>query len=288
MNTSSLSTLTTLDSIDSERSSAQNWIVRHGKTIMIVLLVAILLGALFWFATYKKSEVYKPLPVHLIDQEQVKQMFQHDFDGYASSLNQVNLEACGVADKEDLIAKWTQSVAKWTTQDQKLLQDAAQIADYAINMQLQDPFKAQMNSIQWKIAKTIHPYYLDGLPHTRGDIIFLTDKILSTSSPSVLARILVHEKVHLWQRKYPKEMEGWMQRIGFNPVKLIQEDPLQRSNPDVNKMLYSDSQQNLLGVRFRNANPMDLHDVDYVRKMDHPYELFAYQVEKIIDKIGTK
>jgi hypothetical protein len=258
-------------------------IVKYWKIIVTVLIGAILISFLIWVSMKKNNEKFQPIETFFLPKLTTQHLFATDFDGLSKMYNQINLESCGVADQEDLIQKWTNSVQEWKPQEQELLKTAAQIADYAINTKFQDPFKSQLNSIPWQFGKTIHPYYLDGLPHTRGDIIFLTDKIVQTYSPKQLASLLLHEKSHVWQRKYPEEMQGWLENQGFTKVHSVTNDSMYRINPDEDGWIYQNKNQNLLGIRFRNPRPKDLYEVDYRRDIEHPYEQFAYRIQSILD-----
>ena len=254
------------------------------KNIVYVLLGAIVVSFIVWVCLRKKKEDYKALPTVFLTKSQTAHFLLSDPDGFGKSLNKVNLEANGVVNHKDLIDKWTTSAAAWKPEEIQKLQDAAQIVDYNINTHLQDPFKSQLNDISWQFAKTIAPYYLDGLPHTRADIIFLTDRDIGLASVEKLSKILLHEKIHVWERKHPEEIGGWIERKGFKKIKRISEDGLQRQNPDIDDFIYEDAKGKICGVRFKNANPRDLHDIqsNYDSSCDHPYEQFAYGMERYI------
>lgn len=262
-----------------QESKEPAWYIKHAKDICIGILVVLALATLVLFVTKKKAETYEAKPTYFLPVNETKMLLERDFDTYGSSLNPTNLEACGVASFDELVDKWGSSASNWTPDETQKLQNAAFVADYAIHQKLSDPFRAQMLNIDWKFAKTIHSYYLDGLPHTRGDIIFLTDKVVATNDVNRLASLLVHEKTHLWQRKYKTEMEGWLEKQGFHRVSSVRNDSLQRSNPDINEWIYETSEGTLLGTRFTSMNPFNLHAVEYNQKMDHPYELMAYKVQ---------
>ena len=268
---------------EGEKLSKPKELLKHWKMIISVLLGLIVISFVIWLSMKKKSENFKPIETFFIPMAETQRLLKTDFDGYAKQYDAVNLEACGVPDHEDLLAKWVNSVQDWKPAEFQRLKDASQIADYAINTKLKDPFRAQINSIPWQFAKTIHPYYLEGLPHTRGDIIFLTDKILQLYSPKQLASLLLHEKAHVWQRKYPEEIQGWIERHNFQKVHPISSEPLYRMNPDEDGWIYVNSSEYKLGTKFKNAQPKDLFDVYYSRELEHPYEQFAYRIEKILD-----
>jgi hypothetical protein len=281
-------TMPEIDHVFSKRPARfSTFLATYGTKILVVLAFVVLLVLLIWVCTKKKAEDFKPLPLRYLTEAQTRDLLASDFDGFGKSLNRVNLHACGVVSHQDLLDKWTQSASEFTTEEKEHLQKATQMADYAINTRLSGPLKAQLQAIDWQLAKTVHPYYLDGLPHTRGDVIFVTDKLIGTSDVAQLASTLVHEKVHVWQRKHPQEMQGWMERKLFKPIRRTTDDGLQRSNPDVDGWVYIDSTGELTGVRYASATPHHLNDTNegYNAKADHPYEQFAYRIQyKVFQK----
>ena len=253
-----------------------------GKLVLYILVACVVLAGLIWIAFKRRSEDYTPKPVIFLTQQQTSDFIRNDADGYGLSLNQTNLEGLGVFNHQDLIEKWSTSAMAWKPEEIQKLRDAALIADYHINTHLKGDTKRQMSEIEWKFAKTMSPYLCDGLPHTREDVIFLTDKAVALSDLRSLARLLIHEKTHVWQRKYPEAMNAWMDKQGFRRVKNVLEDPLQRRNPDVDDWIYENSEGQMLGVQFNSTTPFSLSDVKYQLQLDHPFEQFASKMEKMV------
>lgn len=261
------------------------------RTVCFILFGLLVFAGILFLAMKKKNEEsYASQPVFLTG-AQVKHFFQNDFDGFGKSLNRINLEANGVFSQRDLFDKWQSAATDFTPDEMEKLRIASGLADLAIKKNLKDEvFSKQLEVIDWQFAKTIHPYYLDGLPHTRYDIIFITDKIIGTTSIEKLATVLLHEKAHIWERKHPEEMEAWMERTGFTKVKLVSDDGLQRRNPDINEYIYANVDGKLLGIRYSNAYPKSLHDINEGYKVanDHPYEQFASRIENILYEAPAK
>ena len=250
--------------------------------MLYTLVALVVLGLLVWVAFKRKSEDYQPRPVTFMTAQQTADFLSTDLDGYGLSLNKINLEGNGVFNYKDLIEKWSTSAMSWKPEEIQKLRDAALIADYHINTHLKGDTKKQMSDLEWKFAKTMHPYLCDGLPHTRDDVIFLTDKAVALSDLRALARLLIHEKTHVWQRKYPEAMNAWMDGQGFKRIKSVYEDPMQRRNPDVDEWIYQNEQGETLGVQYNTQTPANLSDVKYQLNLDHPYEQFASKMEKMV------
>ena len=254
---------------------------RMTRILWWIAFITIVAGV-FWISLRKRAELYTPAPTSFLTREQTAQFLWTDSDGFGRGLNDVNLEACGVIHHQDLLDKWKSAAAEWKPAEIDKLRDACTLADYAINTKLKDPFKAQLAAIGWQFAKTLHPYFCDGLPLTRADIIFLTDKTVANTDVKRLAQILVHEKVHIWERKYPEEIAGWIERHNFRKSHRQADEPLARSNPDIDEWVYVDAQQRPRVTLFNSTKPRDLHDVQYSQELEHPYEVLAYTVQKIV------
>ena len=134
-------------------------------------------------------------------------------------------------------------------------------------------------------------------PHTHNDTIFFNDNYFKFSQKERLT-LLIHEKIHIYQRYYPIPYHF----ILFNIFKL---KPLQlisthkdyhkvRKNPDNNDILYGDNGQYTLAIFNENAKTIaDVEFMDYnthskdtvyskMNRNEHPNETFAYYIAKQI------
>lgn len=106
----------------------------------------------------------------------------------------------------------------------------------------------------WRICK-LADHVEGGFPHTHGDIIFLPQSFVSSSSreewEADKVRTMVHEWVHVAQRREaPLVRELYARFWGLSPVHIFQRDPrlrgelaqhlrnMRRSNPDVDEYIY--------------------------------------------------
>jgi hypothetical protein len=92
--------------------------------------------------------------------------------------------------------------------------------------------------ITWKIA-ILQINVENNLPHTHNDVIFLPHTFLKLEEKS-RTEILLHEKIHVFQRKYP--IQTHFLYIKYWSIVLYTlrsyEEPL-RSNPDINHIIYA-------------------------------------------------
>ena len=134
-------------------------------------------------------------------------------------------------------------VSAWTEEEKEICRNMIQLAQ----KRLQKYFILQKNLIYtpWKIAK-VTGHVENGFPHTHDDIIYLSstflEKMMSNKTTQEIydsiGFILLHEKVHVWQRKEPYLFENlYTKFLPFEKIKLNAEsykwlEKNSRTNPD--------------------------------------------------------
>lgn len=202
---------------------------------------------------------------------------------YMERLTQIDLIARGCKDVADYAMRFKNSIVpRLTNAQRQKLDDAVAIASKALK-----PFRAR--SIPLKIA-LLERDPEDGYPHTHGDLIMLTTRSLWNTTEN-LAKTIVHELVHVFQRLFPVETHILLlQRHGLKVVLGIN-DELVRANPDKGSLSYGIGPVTC-HQKFRSRSPANLADSyiscsmaspDPVLSMyEHPNEAMAYMVADIV------
>ncbi len=129
------------------------------------------------------------------------------------------------------------------------------------------------SKIRWNIGIIKGDKYEGGHPHTRNNIIILPNNLNSVN-------ILIHEKIHIYQKMYTEDIKIYLKENGFIKVyELINRDN-HRANPDLDNWIYKKNNK-ILETRY-NDNPQSITDVinkDYTN--EHPFEYMAYSIEKL-------
>jgi predicted metalloprotease with PDZ domain len=60
----------------------------------------------------------------------------------------------------------------------------------------------KFNNITWKIGFIKGKLYEEGLPHTRDQVIILPIEYVESINNDTLIRLLIHEKIHVYQKIY--------------------------------------------------------------------------------------
>ena len=137
-------------------------------------------------------------------------------------------------------------------------------------------------ALPWKIGCIQGTLYENGYPHTRSDVIILNVNAIHEMSDKSLCRILIHEKVHVYQKMYPQEMDSYLVSKQIFPLrKRDYSDKLIPANPDLNQYIYHG-----YGA-FYDKSPSKFKDVRYLNdssSSEHPLEEMAYEWQKILDE----
>jgi hypothetical protein len=191
--------------------------------------------------------------------------------------------------KEDLVARnygvpidrkgYSRSVAEscmdFTPEERKRLMVAARKANARIR-KIPGPPEINRNKlieIPWIFAKTRGNKCENGFPHTRSDYIFVTPEVIQSKD---LCDVLVHEKVHVYQRKNPMAARALAKRMGYVPWRRKERTDRVRSNPDEDDWLYKTADGRVAALSFASDRPESLLDV---KGLQHPYEVQAYALE---------
>lgn len=154
--------------------------------------------------------------------------------------------------------------------------------------------------LPWKIRFFQKKYNIENnYPHTHGDTIFFPD-LYFTLPQSERINLLIHEKIHIYQRYYPIPYHKILfNHYNLNVKQLVfthDEFANVRQNPDNNQLIYTDDNEYILPVFI--DNPTSIADVKHkihdennestsyskLHKNEHPNETFAYYLTNAVIK----
>lgn len=144
---------------------------------------------------------------------------------------------------------------------------------------------SKFNNLSWKIGVLKGNDYEGGLPHTRSDTIILNTEQIKYYSSTKLKKTLLHEQVHIYQKKYEEDVKKYLELNGFKKVKKRNKFDNIRANPDLDDFIYMDKDYNTYRGNY-NLNPISIEDVTYspgnTQEYEHPFEKMAINLEKNI------
>jgi len=249
--------------------------------------------------------------LQFIDTDTTAKFLLHDEDKYVQGMSRSDLEARKVVCQEAYRLQAYFAAQNFTDEQKNLLTRATQEADqFFANYNGQVTARGyggvptaigiigyfdaeRARRLPWKLM-LVGNNYEDGLPHTRGEYIFISPTVLSQSYLD-LVETMIHEKIHIYQRRYLREKtylsyekievyltEYMVSKLGFTKVKKRSEAVCDiRANPDVDEWIYRDPKTNQeMYLCYRSSRPTSVGDTIGDIHREHPFEWIAYEISK--------
>eukprot|EP00960_Hanusia_phi_P077163 768657-Hanusia_phi.AAC.15 len=134
----------------------------------------------------------------------------------------------------------------------------------------------RLRDIRWRFA-LVDEVYEEGLPHTRGGVIYLSPRVLEYPERK-LSAILLHEKVHIYQRYNNDEMIQNLKIQGYNKYMNRNMIKRARANPDLDEIVYRTPDSKYMVATYKE-NAKSINDVEIETEWEHPFEMIAYLLE---------
>ena len=204
---------------------------------------------------------------------------EKDTDGYVQSLTTADLIARNVKTIRAYRASIVEAAGttKLTPEDTQRIILAAQLADAYFRDKVREIDGKVVAAMPWKIVVIDGDAYEEGLPHTRADIVFMSLQRIRTSSADELVGTLIHEKIHVYQRAHPAEMEEWLNQNEYTKASRVSDrapNSRIRSNPDIGGYYFQQSGPAI----YKSSTPDGITDVHNGGAAEHPYEQMAYKI----------
>lgn len=246
---------------------------------MILFLVGGIFIATIALSYYQETYVNEPM-IQLLDASYVRSFLLMDPDQYVKHMSSADLHARNAIHHQDYLKRSSEDVITIPLEKHSLLYDAISEANAFFKNYTNSYIKTgEMDQIPWKLAFT-KGYYENGLPHTRMDVIFLPQSILNESIPSI-TKTLIHEKVHIHQRKYKLRYQEQLREEKYKIIGKRADNHRIRSNPDVDEYIYYHPDNFIMLENYRTMTPYHIQDTEKSNmdtKYEHPYEEIAYKV----------
>lgn len=270
------------------------------KNQTYIFIISSILIIVLFILSIKRVERWtqQDLGVVFLSKNETASFLEEDKDRYVKSLSPVDLYARKSNDASHYISKIKRCASFFTDVEKAKLIRCSKLADKFLKSYVyHDTIPGKdIAKIQWKFAitrKNETNQYEGGLPHTRSDIIFLSDYVINDNialgkDDTILTNTLIHEKVHIYQRQYELIIRKLIAKMGYNVASNV-EHKLKRSNPDIDDKTYYDKDSNVLVFEYNSATPENINDVknnDF--SSEHPYERIAYDIANEYTKSTMK
>ena len=253
--------------------------------IILILVFFILINCLFYF--YKKKVVNEFFKNNIIflNKEQLYKILILNEDKYYEHFYNLDYKARKIKSIDEYIIYIKKAVCDGDKECKEKISRCIMKADnFFENIHFSYFNGKKNNSIPWKIGFVQTKLYENGLPHTRNDTIILHVDKIKYSSMHNLIKTLIHEKVHIYQKKYPEQIQNYLDNKKFKRVKERGPYDNIRANPDLDNYIYQD-ENHLSYKALYNKNPSSIEDIIYYpqnnQSYEHPYEKMAIDIENL-------
>jgi hypothetical protein len=251
----------------------------------LYLIITILISLIIYYSykiLNKKIERYDN-QINYLDKNYVIDYLYNDYDNYVNSLSNFDLIARKVNSNDEYKEKISKCAKDFSENQKHIITNCCNKADNFLNNYNDLLDGKEIAKTKWKFALTDKNQtneYENGLPHTRGDIIFLSEKMLPETITDDLVNTLIHEKIHIYQRNNKSLIDNVLANK-LNITKITYYNPKKRANPDLNSDFYVNEKNEILQCYYNSDNPNSIQDVSCLHNnnlYEHPYEYLAYEI----------
>jgi len=246
---------------------------------ILLFVISILIYIIHYIINY-----YQINHIVFLNKKELQHFLMKDPDHYYKSFSKKDLSMRKISSPEDyhfLIEKSSRDFSVY--EKNKIVNCVSNVESVLKNVN--EPWFDGMKACKtkWKFGCIIGNLYEGGLPHTRYDVIILPEYAVSNYSDSELCNLILHEKIHVYQKMYPKDIDKYVKYHHFYKKIRRNEVDGARANPDLDEWIYSDS-NNQSYMALYKADSTNITDVTFYPNnshfYEHPYEKMAYYMEK--------
>lgn len=256
--------------------------IKISTSTIIITLSATLVFCIAYSLFYNTKNVV------FLNKNELASFLMNDKDNYYKSFHKKDLTVRKVSSIDEYKQKIRNSASDFSlSQKEKIMFCVEKLNKMLMNVK--EPWfdgKKAVSSV-WKFGSIFSTDYENGLPHTRSDVIILPQTALDSYSQYNLTQLILHEKIHIYQKMYPRDIENYIQHNQYYKFKKRSEIADSRANPDLNEWIYNDS-NNKTFVAIYNSNPTNISDVNFypnnTSNEEHPFEKMAYEMSETITK----
>jgi hypothetical protein len=255
---------------------------------IVIVIIYVFFNSLLGCSSCRKIEGFEneDKQIQFLTNDEIMKMMDEDKDGYFQSFSPYDYMARGVQDKESYLKKIQEGLYELDHDDkEKIRQTFYQIFQRLPKIKLSyfDGEKASLLPIKIGVIKDRK--YEGGLPHTRGDNIIMMGNQTIQKDKDNFKKTMVHELVHLYQKRYPKENEEYQREKGYYRWRRKDVNDRIRANPDTDEFIYKNKKGEVMKTVYKE-NPKSMEDVVTYPKdtqsYEHPNEAMAIEIEENI------
>jgi len=251
----------------------------------IYLILLILIIFFFLNINLKKYVEFFDNNIFFLDNIELYNILIDDSDNYYKSFYDKDLYSRKIKSIDEYKNLIKYSVYNFTDeQKNKIIKCIKEANLFFSKIKLDFLCSKKINEIKWKLGCIKGKLYENGLPHTRNNIIIISYDNINNYSEKKLIKTLIHEKIHLYQKKYISDIDIYLKKNNFIKLKKRDKNDNIRANPDLDNWIYMDNNKNIYNAIYNN-NPKSIEDIIYYptnnQSFEHPFEKMAIEIENM-------
>ncbi len=252
--------------------------------MILIIIVIIIIFIIFNLKKKCRLEYFNNNDnIKYLSKEELMNILLEDKDNYYKTFNKTDLIVREVNTIEEYKDKIKKSCLDISEPDKNKLSKCIEKANNKLrNYKIVGFDGNKCADIPWIIG-LVNNDYENGFPHTRNNIIVLSDYVLNMDYN--LVKTLIHEKIHIYQKTYPEDIKTYLDSNNF--TKYMNRNDIGyniRANPDLDNNVYKMGDSPMMSVYNKNASSITditTYPTDET-KYEHPFEYMAYTLSNII------
>jgi hypothetical protein len=238
----------------------------------IILFYLIINSYDLFFPTFcREHENFDNDKIKIYSRDELINILLKDSDNYVKSFNNNDFMARNVNNQEEYNKSIINSCVDINYQLKNKIEEQIQKANSKFKSYNIIGFDGEKcKQLPWNIGIVDGSQYENGYPHTRNNIVIIHLSIINDN----LYSTLIHEKVHIYQKIFPNDIQIYLNNNNFIKVNT---QIINRANPDIDNNIYKDKNNNVLYCIYNN-NPKNISDIRCSHS-EHPFEFMAYQIQ---------
>jgi hypothetical protein len=248
--------------------------------IIIILIIILLLLILLKNNSFEKIEQSFG---NYMKKDELYSYLMKDEDNYYKNFSNIDLKARNINNLAEYYKKIEDACVDIDNNTALILNKCIKKANDKLRKYKCTGFDGnKCANIDWKIGLVKNNSYEEGYPHTRFNVIIIPQYLINNQNQ--LTSTLIHEKIHVYQKMYPEDIEQYLKSNGFTKYKLrstFNNIINTRSNPDMDEWIYKNNNNEIMMAEYYD-NPKSIMDVNIKpnnsSKYEHPFEYMAYDI----------
>ncbi len=249
--------------------------------IIIIIVLSILVALITYIILNKYVFDVKETMANYMTANDLSQYLINDEDDYYKNFSDIDLKVRRVNSLEDYYENIKKSCIDIDNNSMNILNNCIYKANNKLKKYKCIGFDGnKCANLEWNIGLVKDKLYEEGYPHTRNNVIIIPDYLLNNKSQ--LTSTLIHEKIHVYQKTYPEDIDKYLEANGFKKYKLrIEFNTNTRANPDMDHWIYKNNKNEIMLSEYYNdaKSIMDVKTIPIDNtKFEHPFEFMAYDI----------